>query len=233
MSIANAGDTIIIGSRGTPTIDPHLMNDAVNNAIASHWVGRLTLLDNHDRVIPGLAVKWEAKNDTTWRFILRKGVQFHDGSEFSARDVLASFERIRKLKTFSSCLAGITGIETPDPYTLIIKTGKPIPTLPYQINIAAIIPEKIAKTAISEDFNKSAAGAGPYRFVEFVPGEKIVFQRNERYWGDLPAYKKAVFRIFSDDATRLSALMGGKVDMIDYVPSSEVTRLKENGFTVI
>ena len=90
---ANAGE-LTIGSRATPTIDPHFLFLTSNVAYNSHIYGLLVARDENARRVPDLATSWQAIDDTTWEFKLRKGVKFHDGSEFTAEDVVFSIKRI-------------------------------------------------------------------------------------------------------------------------------------------
>ena len=95
LSIGSASAAqLVIGSKLEPSsIDPHYHNLGPNNAIARHMFDRLVDTNENQQLRPGLAVSWTAINDTTWEFKLRKGVKFHDGSAFTADDVLFTFER--------------------------------------------------------------------------------------------------------------------------------------------
>ena len=84
------------------SIDPHALNIAPNNEVAWHIFDALTHVDEHARLVPGLAVAWRAVDTTTWEFELRRGVRFHDGSAFGARDVVASLERPLAIKAWGT-----------------------------------------------------------------------------------------------------------------------------------
>lgn len=95
---ANAA-TLTIGARATPTIDPHFLFLTTNIAYNSHIYGLLVARDENARRVPDLATSWEAIDDATWEFKLREGVKFHDGTEFTAEDVVFSINRIQRFPT--------------------------------------------------------------------------------------------------------------------------------------
>ncbi len=224
---------LVIGTRAEPSIDPHFLYLATNIAYSAHIYGKLVRADENMQAIPDLAESWKTLDDTTWEFKLRKGVKFHDGSEFTAEDVVFSLERIPKVPNnpnpYTGRIRSIASWEVLDPYTIRIKTKKPDPLLPANLTRAVIVSKKAAQGATTADFasGKAAIGTGPYKFVEFVPGSHLVLERNEDYWGEKPAWKKVTFKIISNDATRVAALLGGDVDMIDYVPPTEVAHLEK------
>ncbi|QTA82911.1 Extracellular solute-binding protein, family 5 [Desulfonema limicola] len=238
MSQNAAGKDLTIGTQSEPSIDPHFLYLSTNIAYSKHIFGRLVDRDENGRRIPDLAVSWNAIDDNTWEFKLRKGVKFHDGSEFTAQDVVFSFERIPSLPnnpgSYANSISGIVSTEIIDPHTIIIKTDKPNPVLPSQLHNAAIVSKKHAAHAGSNDFasGKAAIGTGPYKFVKYIPGDRLVLERFEDYWGNKPAYKNVTFRIISNDAVRTAALLGGDIDMIDNVPPASVKLLEKKGVSV-
>ncbi len=229
---------LVIGSLAEPSIDPHYLYVATNIAYSNHIFGRLVNYDENIRTYPGLAVSWKTLDDTTWEFKLRKNVKFHDGSDFTAKDVVFSFNRIPNVPdnpgSYISTISGIASTKIVDPHILIIKTHKPVPTLPIELRAVAIVSEKVCKGAATADFTsgRAAIGTGPYKFVEYVPGKRLVLKRNEDYWDKKPAYERVTFRIFSNNEARMAALMGGVVDMIDFVPPGDVERLKSRNFNI-
>ncbi len=233
MPMAAAAQTLTIGLGAEPSaIDPHYHNLTPNNATSAHLFSQLVEQDEKQRLVPGLAESWKPINDLTWEFKLRKGVKFHDGSDFNADDVLATVARAPNVpnspSSFSIYLKGKT-FKKVDDYTIQVSTEKPYPLMANDISTIHIISDK-AEKATTEDFNsgKATAGTGPYKFVEWVPGDRLVMERNEGYWGKKPIWKKVVFKPIKSGPARVAALLAGDVDMIDDVPTVDIANLKKN-----
>jgi peptide/nickel transport system substrate-binding protein len=117
-----------------------------------------------------------------------------------------------------------------DDHTVHIKTEKPYPLMPNDMTTVKIISAKAGKGASTEDYNsgKAAIGTGPYKFVEWVPGDRIVLERNDDYFGAKAAFDKVTFKPIKSGPARISALLAGDVDFIDNVPPLDVARLKKD-----
>ncbi len=225
---------LVIGVGGNITsIDPHFHNLAPNNGAAAHVFDRLVHQDEQQRLIPGLATEWRPIDDTTWEFKLRAGVKFHDGSTFDAEDVLATLKRVPWVPSSPSSFAISTRaiVETTavDSHTIRFRTAKPYPLLPNDLSIVNIVSRK-AVEAPTGDFNqgKAAIGTGPFRFVEFVPGDRLVLQRNDAYWGGKAHWSKVTIRVITNASARSAALLAGDVHIIDQVQTADVPRLRAN-----
>ena len=236
---AQATDNLRIGLASEPSsMDPHFHNLTPNNAVARHIFDGLLSQDKDQKLVPGLAVSWRAENDTTWILNLRRNVTWHDGSPFTADDVLYTFQRApnvpRSPSGFGGFLRGRTA-EKIDDHTLRIRTTGPDPLMLTHLTSIMIIPAKLGATLATDDFNagRAAIGTGPYRFVEFVPGSRIVLQRNDNYWGGREPWARVTLSFLRSDPSRVSALLAGDVDMIENVPPTDVARLKgDNRMTV-
>ena len=226
-----AAEDLTIGSAATPTIDPHFLFLTTNIAYNTHLYGFLVARDANARRVPDLATSWTAVDDTTWEFQLRKGVKFHDGSEFTAEDVKFSIERIPNVPNnpnpYTGTIRSIIGMEIVGPHTIRFTTDGVNPYLPDDLTEVLMVSKKAAEGRTTEDFNSGVAaiGTGPYKFVEHVHGERLVLARHEDYWGEKPAWDRVTFKVISDDAARVAALLGGDVDMIDFVPPTEIGHL--------
>jgi len=225
---------IVIGSALEPSsIDPHYHNLGPNNAIARHIFESLVDTNEKQQLGPGLAVSWKPINDTTWEFKLRQDVKFHDGTPFTADDVLFTFERAPNVEASPSSFALYTKGKTLkkiDDYTIHIITEKPYPLMPNDVSTIYIISKKHGQGAKTGDYNsgKAAIGTGKYKFVEWVPGDRLVLDKNPAYWGDKAQFDRVVFKPIKSDPARVAALLAGDVDMIDVVPTADIPRLKEN-----
>ena len=180
---------IKVGLAAPPSaIDPHFHNLSPNNSLLGHIFDRLVLQDPSQALIPGLAESWKAVDDTTWEFKLRKGVTFHDGSPFTADDVLCTFKRAPNVpnspSSFGLYLKGKTA-EKVDDHTVLIKTATPQPLVPNDLSTIYIVSKSAGCEAKTEDYNagKAAVGTGPFKFAEYVPGDRIVMTANDKLLG--------------------------------------------------
>jgi len=214
-------------------VDPHFANIAPNNAVGWHIFDALANVDGDTQLVPGLATSWRALNETTWEFTLRKGVRFHDGSLFDARDVEFSIRRAAAIAAkggqFGSFVRAIAGIEIVDPHTIRFRTKGPHAVLPRDLNSIFIVSRGIGE-ATTEDFNagRAALGTGPYKLQSFARGDRVNLVRNDAYWGEKPRWQRVTLRILAQDAPRLAALLAGDVDAIENVPTSDAGRLERD-----
>lgn len=221
--------TIGLGAN-VSAIDPHFHNTSPNNGIAVQIFDRLVHQDEKQRLVPGLATEWRAIDDTTWEFKLRRGVKFHDGSDFDAQDVLASFRRAPSVpnspSSFGTYTRPIEKVEAADPYTVRFTTKGTYPLLPNDVSAINIISDRHEK-ASTADFNAGTAaiGTGPFKYVSWVPGDRLVLARNDSYWGGPAHWRNVTMRLITNDASRVAALLAGDVQIIEIVPTSDVKRL--------
>ena len=126
-------------------------------------------------------------------------------------------------------LTGVKEVQVVDPLTVRFNTSTPEPLLPRNLNSIAIVSHKIGDSSAA-DFNsgKAAIGTGPFKFSAYVPGERYELTRNDAYYGKKPEWQKVTFRIITQDASRIAALLAGDVDLIEAVPPGDVPKLKEN-----
>ncbi|AWJ94947.1 peptide ABC transporter substrate-binding protein (plasmid) [Azospirillum baldaniorum] len=240
--------TLTVGTSAEPSaLDPHYHNLGPNTRARKHVFESLVSMDAKMRLQPELAESWRAIDETTWEFKLRKGVKFHDGTEFTAQDFVYTVCRIPNVanspSSFTVYTKGIAGIEAPDPHTLIIKTGKPYPLLPVELSTFGIISAKAAggeavtfdKAGCKADswpttqaFNDGSLmiGTGPFKHKSYTKGDRQVLERNPDYWGPQAAWDTVVFRPITSDGPRVAALLAGDVDMIESPPVQDIERLK-------
>ena len=236
---ARAADLSVALSADVTSMDPHYHNLTPNNNVAEHVFETLVTKDTRSRLKPSLAESWRAVDDLTWEFKLRKGVKFHDGSDFTAQDVVFSLDRVPNVPNSPSSFAAYSKqiIEKiiVDPLTLRFKTATPYPLMPNDMSTIFILSARVAKGAATEDFNsgKATIGTGPFRFVRYAKGDRIEFTRNETYWGAKPAWDKVTLRVITADPTRVAALLAGDVRAIENVPTSDIARIaKSNDLTL-
>ncbi len=167
---------------------------------------------------PSLAESWTVSPDArVYDFKLRKGVKFHNGDTMTAEDVIFSFWRYKAIS--AKYIQGKTEkVEAVNPYQVRFHFKEPFPDfLEYLIvgstTIGWITPQKYVEKVGDAGFKKQPVGAGPYKFVEFVPGVKLVAEAFEDYWRKVPNIKRLEFYIVSEPATRLAMVKRGEVDI--------------------
>ena len=213
------------------SIDPHYHNLSPNNSLLLHIFEPLVKRDANQKLVPGLATSWKALDDLTWEFKLRKNVRFHDGTPFTAEDVVATYKRVPNVPNSPSSMATFVKpiVETKivDPHTIIFKTAHPHVLLPSDLGSVYIVPKAIAEKATTDEFNsgKAAIGTGPYKFAEYVPNQRVVLKANYGYWGGEEPWDKVTFKILSNAAARVAALLSGDVQMIETVPTADIAKL--------
>jgi peptide/nickel transport system substrate-binding protein len=224
--------TIGLGANVT-SIDPHFHNLSPNSNIATHFFDKLIDQDEQQRLKPGLATEWKTIDDKTWEFKLRRGVKFHDGSDFTAEDVVATLKRVpwvpNSPSSFRIYTQAIIETQIVDPYTIRFKTKDVYPLLATDLSTVFIVSKKHEQSPTG-DFNngKAAVGTGPYKFVEYVPGDRIVAQRNDAYWGQKPEWQKVTLKLITNNSARVAALLAGDVQVIEAVPATDYAKLKSN-----
>ena len=221
-------------SADVTSLDPHFVAAQPNLTVARHVFDSLTDVDERARLIPGLAVEWRALDPLTWEFRLRKGVKFHDGSDFTAEDVVFSLERPLAIKGspggFAAYVRALVAKEIIDAHTLRLKTAAPYGALPEDLNSILIVSRKATATASTGDFDAGRAmiGTGPYKFVRFARGDRVELVRNDHHWARRAHWDKVTLRILPSDPVRTAALLSGELDAIEHVPTADIAKLRKN-----
>ncbi len=216
------------------SIDPHFSTVSANQMISAHMFDTLIQQNANLQLKPGLAVSWKMLDQLTWEVKLRPNVYFHDGSEFNADDVVFTINRIPSIKdspsTYERNIKGIASIKIIDPLTMHFKTKKAAPMFPLELSFIYIISNELKGTLSSSDFHKKGAaiGTGPFKFVEWVPGDRVVLLKNDKYWGEKAEWDKVTIKPIPNDPSRVTALLAGDVDIIDNVPPTDLERLRND-----
>ena len=233
-TLAQTKDLTIALSTPVTTVDPHFHNLSPNNAMAAHVFETLVKADASLKTYPGLAESWKALSDTEWEFKLRKGVKWHNGEPFTADDVAATIKRIPNVPnspaSFAVFVRAIKEVKVIDPHTIRFTTATTYPLLPSDMVSVAIVPKSVAETAKTEDFNsgKAMIGTGPFRFQEYVSGDRIILVRNKDYYDAQQSWDKVTFRIITSAPARVAALLSGDVHMIEGVPTADAAKLSKD-----
>jgi peptide/nickel transport system substrate-binding protein len=194
----------------TAAITPYMVLYALHDALVKPMPGKPQA--------PSLAESWSASEDAmTYEFVLRNGAKFHNGADVTAEDVKFSFERYRGA-SHQMLKDRVAAVETPDPRRVRFKLRQPWPDfLTFYVEATGagwIVPKKYVEGVGEEGFKRAPVGAGPYKFVSFIPGLELTLEAFEDYWRKTPNVKRLVFKMIPDESTRLVALKRGEVDII-------------------
>jgi peptide/nickel transport system substrate-binding protein len=223
-------------------LDPYTLNETFTLGALGNVMEGLTKRDKDLKIIPGLAERWETSDDgRRWRFYLRRNVKFHDGSPFTADDVIFSAERAQaEGSQVKSRLPDKFKIEKVDDHTVDFVMPEPNPILHYEWDtwyifskpwadkVGATKPQSATATSLNA-WALTANGTGPFRLESHQPGVKTVFKPNPDWWGK-PEHNltEVIFTTIKSDATRVAALLSGEIDMMDPVPVQDIERIKSS-----
>ncbi|MEP6609258.1 MAG: ABC transporter substrate-binding protein [Burkholderiaceae bacterium] len=230
---ANQGDTL--------SMDPHSLNESFQLAFTGNVYEPLIGRGKKLELVPTLATDWKQTAPTVWRFNLRKGVLFHDGTPFTADDVIFSYNRSKgegsDVKTY---VGAIKEIRKLDDYTIDVVTNEPFPILPDVVTNWYIMSkawcEKNKATqpvdrrkGIENAASFQANGTGPFRLRSREPSVRTTLQRNAAYWGKIEGnVQDVVFTPIGNNSTRVAALLSGEIDMMEPVPVQDIARISAN-----
>jgi peptide/nickel transport system substrate-binding protein len=232
------------------TMDPHALALLYHVRVVYQVYDSLVGRDEQFRLEPSLAVSWEHVDDKTWRFKIRQGVLFHDGTPFTVDDAIFSIKRAMTPPSQRGFqLRGIVGAKKIDEQTFDIELEAPDAVLPEKLFNLPMMSKAWAqqhKVEIAQDFNgkqetfavRNANGTGPYMLDRYEPDIRTVLKKNPRWWGWREKRSGNVdevdWLVIRSDATRLAALISGEVDMVLDPPIPDVARLKgESALTLL
>ena len=217
--------TVAVATFGNERWLPYLYVGAEDIVLKPVWENLLSRDPKTGDMIPLLAERWEVLDGgKTWRFFLRKGVRFHSGQELTAEDVQFTFASIVKegsANAIAPWFRPIKSMEIEDPYTIVIRFEKPLVNFANKVtqglfgSTAFIHSKKHIETMGEEGADRHPVGTGPWKFVEHVRGDRLVYEAVENHWRTVPHFKRLVFLKVPEPATRMAMLRAGSVDVIE------------------
>jgi peptide/nickel transport system substrate-binding protein len=219
------GDAIIIGSIGDASnLIPMLASDSSSHEIAGYILNGLVKYDKDFNIVGDLASSWEISDDNlTFTFHLRDDVKWQDGKPFTAADVMFTYKLIIAEST-PTAYAGkyllVKEAKTPDPYTFIVTYTEPLAPALISWGSLQMLPKHIleGKDITKSKLSREPMGTGPYKFLEWKTGEKIVLISNHDFFEGRPYIDRIIYRIIPDPATMFLELKGGGVDWMGLTP---------------
>jgi len=238
LRVATAGDAL--------SMDPDSLNETLQLSFTGNIYEGLVGRDKDMNLVPLLATGWKQTSPTVWTFTLRKGVAFHDGTPFTADDVVFSFARAAAPSSdLKSEVASVKAVRKVGDDAVEIETIEPFPILPSVITNVYIMSRQWCvknKAEVPVDRRKGientasfkANGTGPFRLRERQPGTRTVLDRYAGYYDKVDGnVDEVVFTPIANDATRTAALLSGEVDLVDPVPLQDVDRVRGAGIDVL
>lgn len=225
------------------TLDPHAQNHPQTQAVLQHVYESLTRYTPRLQLEPALASSWEMLSPLVWRFHIRRGVRFHDGSPLTAEDVIFSLDRIQNANNpLSAQFTSIRGLRRVDDFLVEIILDKPAPLLPRHLADARImsrrwaLANKVAKAQNlknrEEGFSaRHANGTGPFRVESWTAGQALRLERNPQWWdiagfpGNLQGFS---YQAIASDEARGRALQRGEVDLVTDLPAQRIPAMQKH-----
>ncbi len=239
---ASAQNTLRWASQGDAlTFDPHAQNEGPTNTANQQVYEPLIWRDADLEMQPGLALSWEAVEPTVWEFKLREGVTFHDGTAFTADDVVFSFERAQaETSDFGDYITSVESVEALDDMTVAIRTIAPNPILPNQLTELMMVSRAWAEehgVQTPQDFAggeenyavRNANGTGAFTLTVREPDVRTVMEKNPDWWGleEHPHnIDEIVYTPIANAATRVAALLSGEIDFLLDPPVQDLARIE-------
>lgn len=228
---AGAAQELIVATGADPVrLDPPDQTDNISETVLRHVMDGLVEFDEEMNFVPALATSWEVVGDGEgYRFFLREGVTFHDGTPFNAEAVKFNFDRIidGQLRRTALLKPYIKSVEVEDEFTVVMYTHFPFGALlNYLAHGASLIQSPAAIEAQGENIGRRPVGTGPFQFDRWVVGDYITLTAYEDYWGGAPELSGIRFRVVPEEATRVFQLETGEAHVVVRVPPTEVPRLE-------
>jgi peptide/nickel transport system substrate-binding protein len=232
--------TVAVSTFGNERWLPHLYVGAEDIVLKPLWENLLSR-DAKGNLIPMLAEKWQVLDGgKTWKFQLRKGVRFHNGAELTAEDVRFTFSAIARDGSANSMapeFRTIKSMEVEGPHAITIRFDKPFVTFGNRVTqglfaSVAYIQSRKHLEAGEQAAERQPVGTGPWKFVEHVRGDRVVFEAVEGHWRATPNFKRLVFVKVPEPATRMAMLRAGNADVIE-VGGEYVDELKKVGMRML
>ena len=221
------------------TMDPHSQNHATTNTVLAHAYEGLTRYGATYDIEPSLATKWTAVSPTVMRFELRKGVKFHDGTPFTADDVVFSYGRIKQPQgTMAIYVTGVADVKKVDDHTVDFVLAGPNPLLLRNLTLFYVMSKSWAeknKTTNVQDYkakeenfaSRNVLGTGAFRVTGWQPEQRVTMVANPDWWDKTGGnVKEVIYTPIKSDPTRVAALLSGDVDLLTDIPTQDVQRLR-------
>lgn len=230
------------------TLDPANHRKRETETIIRNMYDGILTRDAAMKVVPELAESYTQLSPTEYKFVLRRGVKFHNGDVMTADDIVYTFDRLTKENAMcgqtsprKSLLGPLTSVDKVDDHTVILKLSEPWPLLPAMLPFQEMLDKKWAEQVGCDGVATQENGTGPFKLAEWRKGESVVMDKFADYYGgatDIPPVGPAkvdrvIFKIIPDTAARVAALLAGDVDIINELPAFSIKQVEANPNTKV
>lgn len=225
----------VVDANDVTNLDPHRSVNAPSISLVNH-ISEPLIINGREGLRPVLATRWEVSADgLAYTFFLRRGVKFHDGTEFDANAVKVNFDRVispaLKGTIGNNYLGMIKETVVVDPHTVRVMLDKPFGAFLNHIghpSVGHIASPAAIATHGWDAVASRLVGTGPYRLVEWVRGDQVLLEKFDGYWGDKPAFDRVAYRPVAEAATRVAMVEKGEAQLALNLPVEDVARLSAN-----
>lgn len=234
-------DTVVFGiGKEIGNLDGQVAATGDSQRYGFQLYDTLYAFDIKGNLQPSVATSVKIADDgRTYTFVLRKDVRFHNGALLTSKDVKYSLERILRPEIKSTrrpyFVNLVDGVETAGDTGVVIKLKRADGAFLNKLaGYLLLVPKDYTESLPTpEAFARAPVGSGPYKFVEQKIGQSVELARFDGYWGPKPGIKRLIFKLIPDASSRVNAVLAGEADIVDYVPTADVTRLKTQAGLVI
>ncbi len=226
--------TIGIGAEPLTLMAATVVDWTTNAQLENVYETLLTRDPKTEQILPHLATGYKILDDRTWEFALRQDVRFHNGERFTAAAVKFLFDYMLDPKNKTHYLPRfkpVQNVEIVNDFTVRVRTSEPFPVLLSYLSLpgpSVLAPAYVQKAGV-EYASAHPVGTGPYKFKEWVRGERLVLTKNPAYWAGSPKIDTVVFRVIPEFSARLAALLSGEIDIMKDVPPQAVDTVNRSG----
>jgi peptide/nickel transport system substrate-binding protein len=230
------------------TLDPANHRNRDTETIIRNLYDGILTRDGDMKIVPEIAESWTQTSPTTFEFVIRKGIKFHDGSELTAEDVKFTLDRLTvegamgdgQTSPRKSLLGPLQSVAV-DGDKLTVTLSEPWPILPAMLPVQEVVSKAFVEKVGSAGLATQVNGTGPFKLVEWRKGDSIIMERFDDYYGGSPdiapvgkaCVDRAIFKVIPETASRVAALLSGDVDIINELPPFSIAQVESNPNTAV
>lgn len=236
ISYAAVGDSpnnpmVVAFQGGAVTLDPIMRHEATAYSWQREIFDTVTVRNRHGQVEPRIATSWKDLTPLSWKLVIRSGVDFQNGTKLTPADVGESImdAATNPKSEMREYVGDVQGYKVIGPHSIKVMFTHPDPVFPTHLAHVPVMPEQLIKKEGRAQFASHPIGTGPYQFVSWQADDHLVLKAWSGFWGKAPAFKYVKFVAIPNNATRVSALLSGQVQVAEKVLPQDFARIKSSG----